>query len=164
MIRVGVFDTGVKGHAEVAENAVRRALNFFPSLINWQIDCPGQVIDLSKAYSHADFCESAKHHTKPQYPPCKLGSADKSQLLEAINLSLFDLNNENMDQNLKKTGHQLLVLSAGAGFWRINAAMLRPTKSRVLLGGTPVRVICLQPRPPFQTPLLIRCCDYSSPF
>lgn len=42
--------------------------------------------------------------------------------------------------------------------------MVTPTKSRVLLGGTLVRVICLQPRPPFLTPLLMRCCTYANPF
>ena len=33
----------------------------------------------------------------PQYPECRLGSSEKSQLIEAINLGLCDLNNENED-------------------------------------------------------------------
>ena len=58
--------------------------------------------------------------------------------MEAINLTLFNLNNENMDQNLKKTGHKLIILTAGNGFYRVNSEMISPTKSRVLLGGTPI--------------------------
>ena len=54
-----------------------------------------------------------------------------------------------MDQNLKKTGHQLIILSAGAGAYRVNAEMIIPTKSRALLGGTPIQIISLTMKPPF---------------
>jgi len=36
--------------------------------------------------------------------PCELGSSEKSNLLEAINLALFNLNNEEIDLNLRTTG------------------------------------------------------------
>jgi len=40
-----------------------------------------------------------------QYPiPGELGSSEKSNLLEAINLALFNLNNEEIDLNLRTTG------------------------------------------------------------
>ena len=69
-----------------------------------------------------------------------------------------------MDQNLKKTGHKLIVLTAGNGFYRVNADMISPTKSRVYLGGTPIQMVSFAPRPPFQTPLLLKCCTYKNPF
>ena len=53
-------------------------------------------------------------------------------------MSLFNLNNENIDQNLKKTGHSLIIVTAGTGAYRVNTEIINPTKSRVLIGGTPI--------------------------
>lgn len=77
---------------------------------------------------------------------------------------MFNLNNENMDQNLKKTGHQLIALIAGTGAYKVNAEMVNPTKSRALLGGTSIQIVSLALKPPFQTPVMIRCCTYKNPF
>ena len=76
------------------------------------------------------------------YPlPGELGSSEKCNLLEAINLSLFNLNNEDVDLNLRTTGTQLIILSAGYGTYRINQDILRPTKARCLLGGLPITIV-----------------------
>jgi len=95
---------------------------------------------------------------------CKVGSAEKQNILEAINLALFNLNNEEEDQNLKSTGQQLLIVTAGQGAYRINANVIEPTKSRVLLGGIPIQLISMKERPPYKTPLLVNCCTYANPF
>ena len=95
---------------------------------------------------------------------CKIGGAEKQNILEAINLALFNLNNEEEDQNLKSTGQQLLIVTAGYGAYRINANVTEPTKSRVLLGGIPIQLISLNHKPPYQTPLLVNCCTYANPF
>jgi hypothetical protein len=76
--------------------------------------------------------------------PCELAQAERSNILEAINLTLFNLNNEDMDLNLRTTGAQLFIVSAGQGTYRINSSMLSPTKNRCILGGLPVHLICLQ--------------------
>mmetsp|Transcript_5925 Transcript_5925/g.5346 ORF Transcript_5925/g.5346 Transcript_5925/m.5346 type:complete len:105 (-) Transcript_5925:234-548(-) len=62
------------------------------------------------------------------------------------------------------TGQQLMIISSGYGAYRVNAESIGPTKSRVILGGIPVHLICLNKRPKYKTPLLINCCDYKCPF
>jgi hypothetical protein len=119
---------------------------------------------MKDAYPYQEFQSEADEKPTHQFIECVLGCSEKCQILEAINLTLFNLNNENMDQNLKKTGHQLLILIAGTGSFKINAEMLEPTKSRALLGGTPITIVSFAMRPPFQTPLMIRCCTYKNPF
>ena len=81
--------------------------------------------------------------------PCELADSDKSNILEAINLALFNLNNEEIDINLRATGCQLIILSAGSATYRVNKDIISPTKSRLLLGGTPVALICLTKEPPY---------------
>lgn len=67
----------------------------FPKLINWQINAPNNVIDLI----------NQSQNDSHRYPlPGELGSSEKCNLLEAINLSLFNLNNEEIDLNLRTTG------------------------------------------------------------
>ena len=46
----------------------------------------------------------------------------------------------------------------------MNANIVDPTKSRVLLGGIPIQIISLNRKPAYQTPLLINCCTYKNPF
>jgi len=69
---------------------------------------------------------------------CELGIAEKQNILEAINLSLFNLNNEEIDQNLRNTGQQLMIVTAGHGAYRVNIDIIEPTKSRIILGGIPI--------------------------
>ena len=70
--------------------------------------------------------------------PCEIYNAERQCILEAINLSLFELNNEEADQSLTNTGQQLIIISAGYGAYRVNADIVEPSKSRILLGGIPV--------------------------
>ena len=110
-----------------------------------------------------DFAASGQP-TDHYLMPCQVGLADKQNILEAINLALFNLNNEEEDQNLKSTGQQLLIVTAGFGAYRINANVIEPTKSRVILGGIPIQLISMNQRPPYKTPLLVNCCTYANPF
>lgn len=88
-------------------------------MINWNIGCPKHVEDLKLFYPRqmlnqtGSFVSSMDdlHHSTNQFESvphylmdCKVGSADKQNILEAINLALFNLNNEEEDQNLKSTG------------------------------------------------------------
>ena len=66
----------------------------------------------------------------PEMLPCELADSDKSNILEAINLALFNLNNEEIDINLRATGCQLIILSAGSATYRVNKDIISPTKSR----------------------------------
>jgi hypothetical protein len=58
----------------------------------------------------------------------------------------------------------LLIVTAGVGTYRINANVIEPTKSRVLLGGIPIQMISLNTKPPYKTPLFVNCCTYDNPF
>ena len=82
-----------------------------PKRINWQINAPNNVRDL------INQSQNVQHKI---LLPGELGSSEKCNLLEAINLSLFNLNNEEIDLNLRTTGTQLIILSAGYGTYRIN--------------------------------------------
>ena len=84
-------------------------------MLNWEIDCPQHVKDMKKYYNkdnlsqsgffsgiedlmkNREYSEESSHYLLR----CKLGNAEKQNILEAINLSLFNLNNEEEDQNLK---------------------------------------------------------------
>lgn len=59
---------------------------------------------------------------------CEVTECERQGILDEINISLFNLNNEDVDQNLKCTGHQLMIISAGIGVYRVNPEMMRPTK------------------------------------
>jgi hypothetical protein len=93
-----------------------------------------------------------------------LGSSVKSNILEAINLTLFHLVNDDIDQNLKVTGAQLMILSAGTGTYRVVPAIANPTKDRIICGGLPVNLISFGQQPPYKTPLFVNCCSYENPF
>ena len=44
-LKVGVYEIS-KAHQEQACCAVKRALNFFPSLVNWKIDAPEYILKM----------------------------------------------------------------------------------------------------------------------
>lgn len=96
--------------------------------------------------------------------PCELGESERTNILEVMNLALFNLNNEEVDINLRTTGTQMLILTAGMATYRVNGGIIAPTKSRMLLGGVQVRMISFAREPPYPTPLLISCCKYTNPF
>ena len=95
---------------------------------------------------------------------CELSDSFKSNLLEAINLSLFNQGNQEIDLNLKMTGVSIMLLTAGCATYKVNADIIAPTKSRVVLAGVPIQMISFSKEPPYQTPLLIKCCSYRNPF
>jgi hypothetical protein len=56
------------------------------------------------------------------------------------------------------------MVSAGLGTYRINPEVTSPTKARCIMGGLPIHLISLQREPLYETPLLVACCKYNSPF
>ena len=57
-----------------------------------------------------------------------------------------------------------MILTAGCATYRVNADIIAPTKSRILLGGIPVHMVSFAKEPPYKTPLLMKCCSYQNPF
>ena len=125
----------------------------FPSLVNWKINVPQNVKDLKSEPINEE-------QEKPYLMPSELADSDKCNILEAINLALFNQNNAEIDINLRTTGTYLMILTAGCATYRVNSDIISPTKSRILLGGIPVHMISFAKEPPYKTPLLIKCCSY----
>jgi len=40
-----------------------------------------------------------------------------------------------------------MIITGGSGQYRVNAEIVEPTKSRVLLGGVPIQIISLNKKP-----------------
>ena len=95
---------------------------------------------------------------------CELSDSSNSNLLEAMNLALFNQGNQEVDINLKMTGVSMMILTAGCATYKVNSDIISPTKSRVILSGIPVHMISFSKEPPYQTPLLIKFCEYRNPF
>lgn len=134
-VKVGQVDLGKDGNCTPLLNKLKKHLNFFPSLINWEFNLPGpHVSELKKFYHRSHFNEKDSFLAKnistkllqdlenpflenqneaSNMMPCELSTSEKSNLLEMINISCSDLLNEEVDLNLKATGIHLLVLTAG---------------------------------------------------
>jgi hypothetical protein len=89
--------------------------------------------------------QTRKKPTLPKFMlPCELSTSEKSNLLESINVSMFNLINEDKDINLKCTGISMLILTAGQGTYRVNTEIISPTKSRAILSGLPIHILSFQ--------------------
>lgn len=75
-------------------------------MINWQFNCPNHVKQLREYYHKDKFTSQGFFTTlekdnnlnsKHYLLDCELGNSEKQNILEAINLSLFNLNNEEID-------------------------------------------------------------------
>lgn len=130
---------------------LKQQIQNFPSKVNWKINCPEHLL-------HEDP-DSLSNQL-----PCELGDSVRTNILEVINLALFNLNNEETDLNLRTTGTQMIILTAGMATYRVNSGIISPTKERILLGGVQVKLISFAREPPYKTPLLIKCCHYKNPF
>lgn len=76
---------------------LKQQMNNFPSFVNWSINCPPNVRDMK--------AQNRKQPLLPKFMlPCELSTSEKSNLLESINVCMFNLINEEKDQNLKNTG------------------------------------------------------------
>jgi hypothetical protein len=74
---------------------LKHYLQNFPQIANWQIKCPQ---NLRQDWAYAT-------QTKDCFRlPCELGDSLRTNILEAINLALFNLNNDETDLDLRKTG------------------------------------------------------------
>ena len=68
-------------------------LQNFPQVINWQFECPQSF--KAESIPKEKLCSDL---------PCELSDSERTNILEAINLALFNLNNEEIDLNLRTTG------------------------------------------------------------
>ena len=71
----------------------------FPQKVNWQIKCPAHISRIVRCNNN-----SAKESKNLARLPCELGDSERTNILEVINLALFNLNNEETDLNLRTTG------------------------------------------------------------
>lgn len=72
--------------------------------------------------------------------------ASEGNFLEAINLALNVFDKHYVDRDLRRTGQQIIVVTAGNGHFDVDPALSRLTKRR-LMDGIGCDVVCLRPRP-----------------
>lgn len=58
-LKVGAFEIS-RSSQEKSVAAVKRALNYFPSLINWNIGCPDHVKILKNEYVNHQFSSNSQ--------------------------------------------------------------------------------------------------------
>jgi hypothetical protein len=61
-----------------------------------------------------------------------LSSSTHGNLLEAINLALQVFERPHVDRNLSLSQQNLVLISAGSGFWEVEAPLARVTKLRMV--------------------------------
>jgi len=84
--KVGVIEMG-KGNWEVLLKNLKHAFLQFPGQVNWTYKVDGEHINHLKAFYKGEQISLES----------ELCGSEQSNLLEAINLALFNLNNEEMD-------------------------------------------------------------------
>ncbi len=72
--------------------------------------------------------------------------ASEGNFLEAVNLALNVFDKHYVDRDLRRTGQQIVVVTAGNGQFDVDPALMQLTKRR-MMEGIGCDVVCLKPRP-----------------
>jgi hypothetical protein len=135
---------------------IKKLMNYFPSLVNWD---PKENQFLKFLRQNYPAEEYASDEIDPRYKinlfPCVLKSYQKSSnLLETINLSINRLGNLHIDQPLNLVGMQIIIVSGGYGIYKLNPDIACYTRQRVLQHGVHVRIVSLD-RCPYIYPIFL---------
>ncbi|KAF3394835.1 Vacuolar membrane-associated protein iml1 [Talaromyces pinophilus] len=80
-------------------------------------------------------------------------SAIKGNMLEAIHLATSYLSNENIDRDLARTGHSIVVITPGTGLFEASYEALAATTEAVTNMGIAIDLVSLSPMPLHSVPL-----------
>ncbi|EED21983.1 Dishevelled, Egl-10, and Pleckstrin domain protein [Talaromyces stipitatus ATCC 10500] len=80
-------------------------------------------------------------------------SAIKGNTLEAIHLATSYLSNENIDRDLARTGHSIVVITPGTGLFEVSYEALAATTEAVTNMGIAIDLVSLSPMPLHSVPL-----------
>ena len=80
-------------------------------------------------------------------------------MLEAINLALNEFDKHYIDRDLTHTGQNILLISAGSGFFEVPANLAAITKQRMLDNSIGCDLVCVR-KPPLHLVPLFRYIDY----
>lgn len=87
-------------------------------------------------------------------------SASEGNMLEAINLALNEFDKHYIDRDLTHTGQNILLISAGSGFFEVPASLAAITKQRMLDNSIGCDMVCIR-KPPLHLVPLFRYIDYA---
>ncbi|KAA8497851.1 DEP domain-containing protein [Porphyridium purpureum] len=82
-------------------------------------------------------------------------SAQRGNLLEAINTALSAMGNVNADRSFKLTGKSIVVFTAGNGIMTVDRSIAKLTKLRMIESGISCDIISMAFPPPYICPLFI---------
>lgn len=148
-----------------ALKAIKREINFFPSLIGWDTDIPPTAEKFKFLFPMSNYNKTEKlvqsFHQSMTYHTLKnpfltsntsVSISSNSCFLEAINYSLTRLENEEI-KNF--TGNTLMIISAGTGLYNVNLGISKVTKVRVLGLGVSVNLMSMKRHPLHKYPLFV---------
>lgn len=80
-------------------------------------------------------------------------TADKGNVLEAINLAVKQYQKDHIDRDLVRTGISVIVITPGTGLFEVDYNMLKLTTDILMGSGIGIDLVCLQPMPLHSVPL-----------
>jgi DEP domain-containing protein 5 len=80
-------------------------------------------------------------------------SATDGNVLEAINITFNVLEKHYMDRDLARTGNSLVMITAGAGFYKVDPKLAHITKQRMMDNGIGMDLVSLSTPPLHMVPL-----------
>ncbi|KAK7510749.1 hypothetical protein IWZ03DRAFT_432603 [Phyllosticta citriasiana] len=80
-------------------------------------------------------------------------TADKGNVLEAINLAVRQYSKDHIDRDLVRTGISVIVITPGTGLFEVDYNMLKLTTDILMGSGIGIDLVCLQPMPLHSVPL-----------
>ncbi|KAK8161263.1 hypothetical protein BKA80DRAFT_205850, partial [Phyllosticta citrichinensis] len=80
-------------------------------------------------------------------------TAEKGNVLEAINLAVKQYSKDHIDRDLVRTGISVIVITPGTGLFEVDYNMLKLTTDVLMGSGIGIDLVCLQPMPLHSVPL-----------
>ncbi|CAI8001126.1 GATOR complex protein DEPDC5, partial [Geodia barretti] len=94
------------------------------------------LIDSLRGKANAELCKS-----------------EEGNILEAINLALNIMERQNLDTNLQLSGQQIVVLTAGTGYFEIDRELMQITNERLVCGGVTADLVSMRDQPLHAMPM-----------
>ncbi|KAL6063738.1 DEP domain-containing protein [Balamuthia mandrillaris] len=80
-------------------------------------------------------------------------TAQRGNLLEAINLALIDFDKPYIDRDLRTTGQGIVIITGSTGVFEVDATLTQVTKQKMVDHGVGCDLVCLSKRPLHMVPL-----------
>ena len=139
---------------------LKRVVLAFAKVANWK--CPSIPNENSGSFSTGGSAvppskpetENTKHEDGKELVGLP-SSAASGNILEALNLTLNVFEKHHMDRDLTRTGQSVVLITAGAGVFRVDRHLVLLTKRRLVKHGVGIDLVSLTTRPYHTVPLLL---------